>query len=330
MVPNIPQRFVDVSPPLQSVQPVIEGSRHVRTDEQAVERVASWLAYEEFGGPGSATAEPLERTRSIELTMFINTLNFAFTDFTTSTKFEVEGPDGRTLSDSEAMFRCIDLALAAGVPLTDGRYQAEVTADQLRDIFRGNIEMPMLDERAEMLNQVGRVLAERYDGSFARFIDSCPPKLYHDGEGVLERLLEEFPRFRDVSDWHGHEVQLLKLPQLALWTMHAGGHVRLADLERMTAFADYIVPVALRLFGVFEYTADLEERINTGQLIPRDSDEEIEIRAHSLHATALLTEAVNRIRPEHLRIVIPQLDFRLWKTYHATFWPHHLTRTVMY
>jgi hypothetical protein len=112
--------------------------------------------------------------------------------------------------------------------------------------------------------------------------------------------------------------------------MHAAGFIHLEDLPRMTAFADYIVPVAMRLFGIFVYSDDLEARVNEGQLIPRDSDEEIEIRAHSLHSTALLTEAVNRIRPAHMRLVIPQLDYRLWKTYHATFWPHHLTRTVMY
>ncbi len=98
----------------------------------------------------------------------------------------------------------------------------------------------------------------------------------------------------------------------------------------MSAFADYIVPVALRLMRVLEYTDELERRIAAGGEIPRDSDEEIEIRAHTLYATALLTEAVNRRRPADARLVIPQLDYRLWKTYHATFWPHHRTRTIMY
>ena len=29
-------------------------------------------------------------------------------------------------------------------------------------------------------------------------------------------------------------------------------------------------------------------------------------------------------------IIIPQLDYRLWKHYHATHFPHHLTYTTMY
>ncbi|MED5584687.1 MAG: queuosine salvage family protein, partial [Actinomycetota bacterium] len=65
----------------------------------------------------------------------------------------------------------------------------------------------------------------------------------------------------------------------------------------------------------------------------RDSDQEIEIRAHTIFATALLADAINAIRPADRQVVIPQVDFRLWSTYHAAFptlRPHHLTRTTMY
>ena len=98
----------------------------------------------------------------------------------------------------------------------------------------------------------------------------------------------------------------------------------------MTAFADYIVPVALDVMGILEYAPDLSARIAGGVLIERDSDEEIEIRAHTLYATALLTDAINALRPPDLQLIIPQVDFRLWSSYHATFRPHHLTRTIMY
>jgi hypothetical protein len=98
----------------------------------------------------------------------------------------------------------------------------------------------------------------------------------------------------------------------------------------MTAFADYIVPVALRVMGILAYSPELEEKIRTRRLIPRDSQEEMEIRAHMLYATALLTEDINALRPRELQVIIPQVDARLWLSYHATHWPHHLTRTIMY
>lgn len=125
-----------------------------------------------------------------------------------------------------------------------------------------------------------------------------------------------------------------KLAQLWLWQLHMAlaseGALAVADLDRMTAFADYIVPVALRLMDILSYTPELEDAINRGELIAADSPEEVEIRAHTLYATALLTDAINRIRPPSAALVVPQVDFRLWKAYHATFWPHHRTRTTMY
>jgi hypothetical protein len=98
----------------------------------------------------------------------------------------------------------------------------------------------------------------------------------------------------------------------------------------MSAFADYIVPAALRLLGITSYSPELENAINSHQMIPRDSAWEVEIRAHCIYATALLTEEINQLRPTELQILIPQLDARLWTHYHTTWWPHHLTQTIMY
>lgn len=65
-------------------------------------------------------------------------------------------------------------------------------------------------------------------------------------------------------------------------------------------------------------------------MIPRDSRREVEIRAHCLYATALLTEEVNKLRPPDRQVIIPQIDARIWTHYHTTHWPHHLTQTIMY
>jgi hypothetical protein len=321
------------SPVLTSVLPVIETATHVRVSRPAIDAVASWLAYEELPFPHNLSTAPYDpdtdRGRAIDLIMLVSCLNFAFTDFDSAETFVVER-DGQRLVDTDGMSACLHAALAAGVPLLDGTYLASVTRDQLDDIFRGSVTMPLLDERAAILNEVGRVLVEQYDGRFSRFVDDCRPALYADGDGLLERMLHEFPRFDDVSEYRGLTVRFYKLAQLAMWSMHGAGLVTITDIDRMTAFADYIVPVALRVMGVLEYTPTLERTITERVPVPRDSDEEIEIRASSLYATALLTDAINQRRPDDRRIIIPQLDFRLWKAYHATSWPHHLTRTIMY
>jgi hypothetical protein len=165
-------------------------------------------------------------------------------------------------------------------------------------------------------------------------VKAASPKLYDNGNGLVDKLVAEFPRFRDVSNYNGHEVKIYKLAQLSVWMIYSAlgrsGKFRLDDAQKMSAFADYIVPAALRIMGILSYSPELENAIRTHQLIARDSQQEIEIRAHSLYATALLREDINKLRPAELQIIIPQVDARLWTHYHTTFWPHHLTRTVMY
>jgi hypothetical protein len=111
----------------------------------------------------------------------------------------------------------------------------------LNEIFSGNIEMPMLDEKLAVLHQVGPVLAEKYKGRFSNFIHSCPPRLYDNGKGIIDRLVVEFPRFNDVSQYDGHEIKLYKLPQLGIWfvysSLHPAGKFQLEDIGAMTAFA---------------------------------------------------------------------------------------------
>jgi len=324
-------------PILQSVLPVIKRSRHVSTSGDAVASVARWMAYEQFSIPNDSGTGPFDMgsdpDRLFDVNLFVAALNFAFTDFDSSIKFSCDY-QGHTWSDSEAMFARIHAAINAGTDLFSGEFLATVTRQDLARIFAGDIELPMLDERVQILNEVGATLVDQYDGAFHKFVRSCAPAMYAQGDGLMERLVGEFPRFNDVSTYHGQEVQFHKLPQLALWSMHRAlcrsGEWILSDIEDMTAFADYIVPVALRLMGIIAYAPDLEASIAAGEMIARDSDEEIEIRAHTIYATALLTDAINEIRPANAQVVVPQIDFRLWNAYHATSWPHHLTRTVMY
>jgi hypothetical protein len=323
------------SPILASTVPVVERARNVSLDQDAVRRVAGWMAYEEFGLPDGSFVFDFGQDPDVlvDLVMFESALNFAFTDFATSQKFETDYLGGHYV-DTEAMIAGVHRAWTAGEPVLSGAWMASCTRSDLARIFQGSIEIPMLDERAAILNEVGRTLLDRFDGAFHVWAASCDRAMWSDGNGLLERLLADFPRFEDSSLYDGRRVQFYKLAQLSLWMLHAVwvrlGQDGIRDLSRMTAFADYIVPVALRLLGITRYTPDLEARINAGVVIERDSPDEIEIRAHTVVGTALLTNACNELRPADRQLVIPQIDFRLWKSYHATFWPHHLTRTTMY
>lgn len=324
------------SPVLDSLRPVIERSRDVRTHPSKIGEVSGWMAYEELPMPdyqmpfgiGEGSAEDV-----IDFILTADCIDTAFTDFSSHVKFQVDYA-GRHFSDSDALFACMKRALDNGTPVLDGRYLAKVTRQELERIFAGNIELPMLDEKMQVLHQVGGVLEEKYAGRFRNFVKACSPRLYDGGNGLIDRLVKEFPRFNDVSEYDGHTIKFYKLSQLGVWFVYSAlrktGGFRLDDVDKLTAFADYMVPVGLRLLGITSYSPALEDAINTHQLIPRDSPWEVEIRAHCVYATALLCEEINRLRPRDQQIVIPQVDARIWTHYHTTFWPHHLTKTIMY
>jgi hypothetical protein len=324
------------SPVLESLHYAIESSRDVRTHYEKIVEVASWMTYEELPMPNFALPFGVGRgdpNEAIDFILVANSIDTAFTDFVHHVKFQVDYA-GQHWSDSDAEFACLKRAMDNDVPVLDGKYLAKITRPELNRIFEGNIGMPMLDEKRAVLHQVGAVLSEKYHGRFHNFVHSCSSRLYDNGNGLIDRLVKEFPRFNDVSTLDGHEIKFYKLAQLGVWmlyaTLHDTGKLKLEDPERMTAFADYIVPVALRLMGMTSYSKELEQAIHSHQLIPRDSRWEIEIRAHCLYATALLTEEINKLRPPDLRVVIPKIDARLWTHYHTTSWPHHLTQTIMY
>ena len=324
------------SPVLDSIYPVIERSRHVQTHLDRIVEVAGWMGYEELPMPDYAIPFGIGAGEVHETIDFILTaacIDTAFTDFSSHIKFQADY-DGRNWSDSDALFACMKRALDQGIPVLDGEFLMKVTRAEMQTLFAGNIELPMLDEKTQILNQVGAVLAQKYHGRFHKFVESCAPKLYQNGNGLVDRLVDEFPRFRDISLYDGHTIKFYKLSQLAIWFLYTSlrrtEKFRLEDLETMSAFADYIVPVALRLLGITSYSAELENAINSYQMIPHNSPWEVEIRAHCIYASALLAEEINQRRPPDRQIVIPQIDARLWTHYHTTWWPHHLTETIMY
>jgi putative queuosine salvage protein len=321
-----------VNPVLASVLPVVEASQDVRLDEARLADVASWLAYEELPVPASFFPFQFELTReeTIDFVLVTSALNFAYTDFRTRRRWDLV-VDGRAYADADGLHFAFHRAYRQGVPVLEGSWLAAVTADRLRDVLRGgSSELQLVEERVAILRALGDTLVERWDGRFHRFVATTSPRLYDGGTGFLESLVREFPRFDDrVGD-----VRFWKLAQLAAWiielTLRPQGGARFDDLHELTAFADYIVPAALRVMGVLCYSDELAAAIDEGRLIEAGSPWELELRAHTIYACALLCDRVNAIRPPELRVIAPQIDARLWLAFHKTHAPHHLTCTTAY
>ena len=317
-------------PILSTLEPVIAGARHVRLHETRIPEVAFWMAHEslpwpDFRFPMIPDGDDADAMDFIFLTAAIN---FAFTDFERHVIFTTDFA-GQERSDSDAMMACLKRAYDEGVGILDARYLAAAERSTLEGIFRGNIEMPMLDERVAIFREIGEALAGRGQ-RFHEFLREGP----RSTAAALDRLEETFPSFRDESSYRGSKVRFSKRSQLLLWQLHArfhaGGFFALTDPEQLTVFADYIVPVALRVLSIVSYSDELESAIQERRLLPRHSEQEVEIRASSIWACHLLTKAINEQRPPDRQVIDPVVDTRLWTHYHESHWPHHLTVTTAY
>jgi hypothetical protein len=295
---------------LSSVQPLVEGARDVSIDEARLRDVASWLAYEELPVPPVFLPFRVPAEQLVDFVLVTSSLNFAYTDFATRQRWDLV-LDGRVYADADGLHAAFH---RAGPEVLRADWLATVSAEQLGEILPG---LQLLEERAAILREVGVQLRDRWDGSFANLLASVSTV-----EEYVEVLTRDFPRFDDVPFW--------KLAQLSAWILHIEGAVQWPDLERLTAFADYIVPAGLRVMGILDYSQELAAAVDSWTPIEAGSSWEVEIRAATVWACHRLREAVNELRPPELQIVDAQIDARFWLFFHKTHLPHHLTDTVYY
>lgn len=182
---------------------------------------------------------------------------------------------------------------------------------------------------ARALNDLGAFLLDGWDG------DPLGPLA--EADGCAERLvalLLRMPLFRDVARFQDREVPILKRAQLAVadvaLAFDGSGPGTFHDLDRLTIFADNLVPHVLRLDGVLRYDPALLARIDRGEPIPAGSREETEIRAVAVHAAELLAGS---LRSGGEEISAARLDYLLWHrgqdpAIKAN--PRHRTRTTAY
>lgn len=154
-------------------------------------------------------------------------------------------------------------------------------------------EHPLMTLYAAALNDVGAHLHEEHGGSFGRLVDAAA------GSGpALADLLAGWDAFADASSYEGRPVPLFKRAQLAAADVDRAGVAPLAGLDRLTAFADNLVPHVLRLDGVLALDPGLREAIEAERLLGHGSPEEVELRACTVHAVELLSAATaGRLTP---------------------------------
>ena len=196
-----------------------------------------------------------------------------------------------------------------------------IEAREVAEVLGQDPEHELMGLYARSLRDLGRRVSADHDGSFAAVAASA------GGSAVaLVDRLAEWECFADVSTLRGRRLPFLKRAQLACADLHHAGVARFGDLDRLTLFADNLVPHVLRLDGVLVYEPGLVARIEAGELLEHGSEEEVEIRAGAVEAVERMTRARRDLTPQ-------ALDHLLWNRGRAPRYkarPRHRTRCTAY
>ena len=323
---------------LSSTRAVVEQGENVWINQERLEQLASSWAQNEESSEELDEALWNERyhfndntQRTANWVLLLDALNFCFWAEKGQPRWQIEY-QGERLNGYWAEAASLKRAVEAGIPLWDAHYLSAMSKEDLAAIFHGvegSPPIPLFERRLENVREVGRVLVERYEGQFARLIEQAKGS----APRLAGLLAEHFPSFNDVANYRGKEARFYKRAQICVADLYGtfGGKQwgAFADIDQLTAFADYKLPQVLRHYGVLEYSPALAERIDNEELIPAGSEEEIEIRAATIWASELLGRAMAR---QGHPVTAAAIDQRLWLLGQSIsdMKPYHRTLTFYY
>ena len=237
---------------------------------------------------------------------------------------------GKVHDGAWGMILALGRGIEEGATLLDFDFCSKISQEELAHIFRGNTEIPLLEERWKILREIGLNMSAKFGGKARNLIAEAKG----DALKLLERIVQNFPSFLDVSPYRDQHVYFYKRAQLLVADIYqifkGNGLGELKNIDAFTACADYKLPQILRKLGILEYTTTLAKKIDTKTEIVHNSSEEVELRANTIWAVELIKQDVKKRRPQ---IMSFEVNDHLWLATQEKFpddKPYHRTRTTAY
>lgn len=311
----------------QACAAVAAESTYIRVDEGELGRLADRLAAGSLQPGGDDPARRLQGSDQTTLAyiLTLDSVNFGSGWFPRLRKRPGMSGYFTVATALEERFAAEGAWSAEDLCALDARVLARVLGQDPGDAEVA--ELMALYARA--LNDLGRFLLDGYAGRFAGPVEQA--------DGCAEALVEilaRMPFFEDVCQWRGLRVPFYKRAQITASDLalafNGKGWGAFRDLERLTLFADNLVPHVLRCEGALVYDAALAARIDEEALLEAGSQPEVEIRACGVHAVERLVALLGE---RGVATTAHHLDHVLWDrgqepSYKAR--PRHRARCVFY
>jgi len=314
---------------LETTRIAVEKSKYVKINRKKIaefvksfhhSNISHWLS----GSP--LNFSHLSTEDKLNLLLVFNSTSFCYWG---DPKWTIEYK-GEKYDGSWAMIAAIMRALENGKSILNAKYRANISRAEYQEILKGNVEIPLFEERWRITKEVASILLEKHNGNFVQFVS----KANGNAMQFLELIFQSFPSFNDTSIFYGKKIHFYKRAQLLVSDIYQlfGGknYGNLTNVNQLTACADYKLPQSLRTLGIISYTKSLTEKVDNKIPLIHSGQEEVEIRANTIWAVEFIRQELEKIGKQIMPIGI---NDHLWligqdKSKHSK--PYHRTLTTAY
>ena len=199
-----------------------------------------------------------------------------------------------------------------------------MTYEEFKIMIKGNVEIPFIKERYETLSITSKIVKEKMNGNFYKYIYSI-----HNDIELFQIIVKNFSSFKDERKYDGKTIYFYKLAQLLTSDiLHLREPVEniKVDYSHLIGCADYKIPQTMRALGIIEYNDDLSSIIDNKVEIEYSSKYEVEIRASMI---VVIDYIKNKVENNNA-IDINDYFFTASKKVKSIAKPYHLCRNQNY
>jgi hypothetical protein len=316
---------------LETVKNVVESSRYVQIDREALKKFSHELAARGIPTPAWDADHHFKGSdeETVAYLLVVDAVNFCFWPPAGEQKWEISYK-GRRYSGYYGLAVSIKKALGSHIPLTEPSFLASLTLEELKKMFAGTGVLQLEKQRLRNLREMGRVLLDRHGGRASELVAAAEGSALK----LVRKLAADFSSFRDQATYGGQKIFFYKRAQLFASDLHGAlggkGLGSFSDMEELTAFADYKLPQVLRHVGALTYSRGLAEKVDLMTPLEPESEEEIEIRANTVWAVELICQEMKRLGKEARASEIDWLLWNLGQDDEFRAKPYHRTVTMFY
>lgn len=303
---------------IESNKYVIENAKYIQINKDEIKKFANgiqevniknWL----YNSPYNLLDENVETI--ITFLLYFEAIDFSFWG---SPKWQIETSNGKEDGSMALMYAMLRY-------IRENKTFDNLTKENFKEYLKGNVEIPLFEERFKIIKNVNKVVNERFGGDFYNAIYNLT-----NDEELFKFIIDNFEDFKDIRTYEGKTIYFYKLAQLLTSDIL---HIRekkeniKVDYSHLVGCSDYKIPQGLQALNLVKYNEELANIVDNKIEIKENSKYEVEIRATVIYVIdeikRLLNNKVNAI----------ELNDYIWlmsKNKELPKRPYHLTRTTNY